>query len=207
MKLPRGKKFKVIYADPPWSFMTYNGAKVPARGEQPYETMSLKELKALAVEEIADDDCLLIMWTVSSHVLQAFELAEAWGFKFKSLGFVWEKTCKSDPEKLKIGMGKWLRQECEISLIFARGKPKRVGAGVRQVIRAPAREHSRKPDEAYPMIEELIAGPYLELFSRTDRKGWTAWGNEVGKFSGRPQRRRAAGEAPGPRRTAAELLG
>lgn len=203
MRFPKGKKFKVIMADPPWPYQTWgNGAQVPARGEQPYETMSLDELQKLPVSEAAADDCVLVMWVISSHVAKAIMLGICWGFEFKTLGFVWEKTQKGDPTKLKMGMGKWLRQECEISLLFTRGKPKRVSAGVRQVIQEPAREHSRKPDVAYERLEELCAGPYLELFSRTDRKGWTAWGDQTGHFNtarALPNKGRA--------RSAADLLG
>ena len=81
-----------------------------------------------------------------------------------------------------IGMGFWFRQEGEIALVFTRGKPKRVDAGVRQVVFGPRREHSRKPDECRPRIERLVAGPYLELFGRTDRPQWTFWGDDVGRF-------------------------
>src|SRR5690606_8066671 len=113
------------------------------------------------------------------------ELGEAWGFTQKSLGFIWEKTLKSDPdgEALKMGMGYWIRQEGEVSLLFTRGKPKCADHGVRQVIRAPAREHSRKPDEVYGRCDRLVEGPKLELFARQQWPGWEAWGNQVNKFA------------------------
>ena len=113
---------------------------------------------------------------------QAFELAAKWGFTFKSLGLVWVKTQKGDPEAPKMGMGHWFRQEAEICLLFTKGKPSRIDKGVRQTILEPAREHSRKPDEAIARVERLTAGPYLELFSRSSRPGWDAMGNEKGKF-------------------------
>lgn len=183
----RRRHYGVIYADPPWSFKTYSSPEegtVPHRTEvAPYKSMTAEELLALQVEELAAKDCVLHMWTISSHLDQALWLGKAWGFTFKSLGMVWVKTQKGDPEKPKMGMGKWFRQEAEVCLLFTRGKPSRLSAGVRQTILEPAREHSRKPDVGYDLVEALSAGPYLEMFSRSDRKGWDAMGNEKGKFT------------------------
>lgn len=185
------RHYGVIYADPPWSFKTFSKPKegtVPHRGdEEPYKSMTREELLDMPVAEIAAKDCVLHMWTISSHVEQAFELAAAWGFTFKSLSFVWVKTCKSDPEMPKMGMGKWLRQEAEVCLLFTRGKPKRVSAGVRQVLLEPAREHSRKPDGFYDRIEALSDGPYVELFSRAGRQNWDSMGDQVGKYGHDPE--------------------
>lgn len=182
----RRRHYGVIYADPPWSFKTFSDSDrgaVPSRaGEAPYKPMTRDELLALPVEELAAKDCVLHMWTISSHIDQAFELARRWGFTFKSLGLVWVKTQKGDPETPKMGFGKWFRQETELCLLFTRGHPTRLSAGVRQTILEPAREHSRKPDVAYDRIEALSAGPYLELFSRASREGWDAMGDEKGKF-------------------------
>jgi N6-adenosine-specific RNA methylase IME4 len=182
--------YGAVYADPPWSYKTYSepvDGTVPHRSEiKPYESMTREELLALPVADITRKDCILHLWTISSHVDQAFELAAAWGFTFKSLGFVWVKTQKGDPETPKMGMGKWLRQEAEVCLLFTKGKPTRTGAGVRQVLLEPAREHSRKPDAFLERIETLTDGPYVELFSRSSRPGWDAMGNEVGKFDPKP---------------------
>lgn len=178
--------YRVVYADPPWSFKTYSAPKegvVPHRSEvKPYESMTREELLALPVADITQKDCVLHLWTISSHQDQAYELAAAWGFTYKSLGFNWVKTQKGDPETPKMGMGMWLRQESEISLLFTKGKPSRTGAGVRQVLLEPAREHSRKPDGFYDRIEALSDGPYVELFSRSSRAGWDAMGDQTGKF-------------------------
>lgn len=178
--------YGVIYADPPWAFKTFSEADrgvVPHRTEEaPYQPMTRDELLALPVSEIAAKDCILHLWVISSHVDQAFELAAQWGFTFKSLGMVWVKTQKGDPEVPKMGMGMWFRQEAEVCLLFTKGKPTRIGKGVRQTILEPAREHSRKPEAAYERIEALTAGPYVELFSRASRTGWDAMGNERGKF-------------------------
>lgn len=173
--LPKGK-FKLILADPPWKFVTFNGKKsVPSRtDEDPYSTMTFDELAAMPVADVADKDCVLIMWVIDSHLKQGIALGEAWGFTFKTRGFTWDKE--------RMGMGYWTRKQTEICLLFTRGKPPRKGAGVRDLIRAPRREHSRKPDEQFEAIETLTFGPYLELFGRQSRPGWTVWGNQATKF-------------------------
>lgn len=183
-------KAGLILADPAWSFKTYSGESVPQRAEeQHYNVMSLDDLKALPVADLAANDCALIMWVIGSHLDQALELGRHWGFTYKSDLFVWVKVGKKDPVVRPISLGKWTRKQTETALIFTRGKPKRLDAGIRQlfetddhVIFSPKREHSRKPDEQYERIERLVAGPYVELFARQRRPGWEAWGNEVGKF-------------------------
>lgn len=188
--LPRAH-FACILADPPWAFRTYGGADaVPTLAADPYSTMTLDEMKALPVADITANDCLLIMWVVSSHVPQAFELAEAWGFTYRSLGPVWVKERHpgqsemfNEPPICDFGMGYWFRQQAEIAFIFGRGSPKRLSADVRQALVEPRREHSRKPDEFHRRVERLVGGPYLEMFGREQRPGWTIWGNQTAKFS------------------------
>lgn len=171
--LPDGQ-FGAIVADPPWSFRTYaNDNVAPARGEQPYQVMSLDDIKALPVGDVAAKNSLLFMWTVSHLQAAAFDVAAAWGFKPVSVAFVWDKG--------RMGMGYWTRQEVEICHLFKRGSPRRLSKGVRSLIRSPRREHSRKPDEVYGRVESLVAGPYLELFARQAWPGWSAWGNESGR--------------------------
>lgn len=187
--LPRNH-FGAILCDPPWSFRTYGGEDaVPTLGEDPYETMALEELKALPVAEVAAPDCLMVMWVISSHIPQAIELAEHWGFTYRSLGPVWFKDRHPDQLEMfgdgpicDLGMGYWFRQQCEIALVFGRGSPKRLNADVRQVISEPRRQHSRKPDGAYAKLERLVEGPYLDMFGRQSRPNWTVWGNEAAKF-------------------------
>ncbi|RVO55161.1 hypothetical protein CN090_04390 [Sinorhizobium meliloti] len=167
--------YQALLVDPPWGFTTYSKKNVaPARGAQPYAVMSLADIAALPVAEVAAKDCLLFMWTVSHLQREAFDVAAAWGFKPVSIAFVWDKG--------RMGMGYWTRQEVEICHLFKRGKPRRLGKGVRSVIRAPRREHSRKPDEQYGRIESLVGGPYLELFARQAWAGWSAWGNQTDRF-------------------------
>lgn len=125
--------------------------------------------------EKAADNCALFMWVVDSHLDQAMALIEAWGFKYKTVAFVWAKPPP-------FGMGYWTRKRAELCLLATRGKPKRLSGGVDQLIEAPRREHSRKPDEARRRIARLVPGPYLEMFAREKPDGWDVWGNEVGKF-------------------------
>jgi len=191
--LPPGP-FGCILADPPWSFLTY-GAKrtTPHRtAEDHYVTMAAGDLRAMPVEASAAKDCALFMWVVDTHLDEAIELGKAWGFSFKTIAFIWAKTTQAQagkqfgffpPETVhRIGMGYWTRKQAETCLLFTRGKPKRIGKGVRQIIEAPRREHSRKPDETHARIQQLVAGPYLELFAREPRPGWTVWGNQTDKF-------------------------
>lgn len=182
--------YGAILVDPPWSFKTYNGHGTPHRGDEDhYEVMTLADLQALPVADLAAKDCAMIMWVISSHLDTAIELGRSWGFTLKTDAFVWVKTGKHDSSVRPISMGYWTRKQSEIALLFTRGKPSRLDAGVRQlletdehVIFAPKREHSRKPEEQYDRIERLVAGPYVELFSRQPRDQWDSWGNETGKF-------------------------
>lgn len=190
----RRNAYGLIESDPAWGWMSFAGkASAPHRtAEAPYPVMTLDEMKAMPVADLAAKDCVLNMWTIGSHLDQAIELGRHWGFVFKSDGLVWVKTGKNDLAVRPIGMGKWVRKQVEYSLIFTRGKPRRTDAGVRQlietdefdpVIYAPRREHSRKPDERYARLERLAAGPRVELFGRTDLAGWDSWGNEAGRWS------------------------
>lgn len=189
--LPRGH-FGCILADPPWSFLTYGKHRTtPHRCvADHYQTMTHDELVSLPIADVAGKDCALFMWIVDSHFDEALTLGKAWGFSFKTIAFIWLKETEngrqldifkgeSDP---RISMGYWTRKQAEICLLFTRGKPKRLSKAVRQVIRDPRREHSRKPDEQFSRIEALVGGPRLELFARSARHGWTVWGNETDKF-------------------------
>jgi N6-adenosine-specific RNA methylase IME4 len=172
-------KYGAILADPPWAFKTWSGTTgTPHRtANDHYRTTGTGDLKDIPVADWATDDCALFMWVVDSHFEDAFELGRAWGFGFKTVAFVWVKqTVNGLP---KIGMGYWTRKQTEQCLLFTRGAPKRIGKGVRQLIEAPRREHSRKPDEQYERIEALVGGPYLEMFARRSRPGWDAWGDQA----------------------------
>ena len=221
MKLPPGP-FGAILADPPWRFATFSAkgrgrcpdgplsdraARNMQRQNKPerhYATATLDEIKALPVASVAAKDCALLMWAVDPMIPQALEVGAAWGFVFKTIGFVWAKerrvtsrrgedTDVPDHKRFPMGTGYWTRANPELCLLFTRGKPKRISTAVRKLMIAPRREHSRKPDETHARIERLVSGPYLELFAREARHGWTAWGDEVGKFDEAPER---AGDYP-----------
>lgn len=183
--------YGMIEADPAWAWVSFSGkASAPtSTGVDPYPSMTIEEICALPVADLAAKDCLLHMWTIGSLLDRAIEVGRAWGFDYKTDGLVWVKTGKHNENVRPISMGKWVRKQVEYGLIFSRGKPSRTDAAVRQlletgdnVIYAPKREHSRKPDERYERFERLASGPYVELFGRTARPGWQTWGNEAGRW-------------------------
>jgi N6-adenosine-specific RNA methylase IME4 len=189
--LPPGP-FACILADPPWGFRTRSGTDVtPHRTDvDHYDTLTHDQLLALPVNAIAAPDCALFMWVVDSHLEMALELGRTWGFTYRTRAFSWLKM-KNDFSGSRMGMGYWTRKETEFCLLFGRGQPPRLSRGVREVIfgdtvAAPRREHSRKPDEQYERIEQLCAGPRLEMFARQHREGWEAWGDQVDRFPSDP---------------------
>jgi N6-adenosine-specific RNA methylase IME4 len=183
--IPKGH-YGAILADPPWPFATWSHKGQGRSGEAHYSTMTHDDLRALPVCDLAADDCVLFLWVVQTQIPQAVKLLKAWDFQFKSVAFIWNKgnglPLFPDDIVLQMGMGKWTRAEFEQCWLATRGKPKRLAADVRQVLTERRREHSRKPDGIHERIERLVAGPYLELFARQQRPGWTAWGNETDKF-------------------------
>jgi N6-adenosine-specific RNA methylase IME4 len=143
--------------------------------------MKTKDIAKLPLVDHADKDCGLFMWACDPLLPEAFELIKALGFEFKTVGFYWVKTNRKSPG-YATGMGYWTRANPEPCLFATRGKPKRLDKGVKRLIVAPRREHSRKPDEQYHRIEALLEGPYLECFARQAWPGWSTFGNQVGKF-------------------------
>lgn len=182
------RQYAAIYADPPWRFQCWSGKGTDRAAENHYPTMTIEDIMALPVETIAADDCVLFIWIVWPMLPEALEVIKAWGFAYKTCGFSWMKgdpyCLFSDDTTPDMGMGYWTRANSEVCLLATRGKPKRLDAGVRQGIISPRREHSRKPDDIYGRIERLVSGPYIELFSRTTRKGWDVWGKDVDTFGG-----------------------
>lgn len=178
--------FRTIVADPPWRFATWSDKGKGRSPDQHYRTMTLDDIKAMPVRETAAEDCMLFLWAINPMLPQALEVLSAWGFAYKTVAFCWAKTSKnSTPQwapKWHVGLGYYSRANIEICLLGTRGKPKRCSKAVRQLIVDPVREHSRKPDEFYARVMRLAAGPYLELFARQERREWTTWGNETGKF-------------------------
>lgn len=201
----RPGKYRVIYADPPWTFMAYSYKGKGRNPEAYYDCMSLADIKALPVANWAAADCVLLLWATDPLLEKAMEVIRTWGFTYKTVGFCWAKLKRSAPsfneKDFFVGLGFWTRGNPELCLLATRGHPKRVRADVRKLIVSPRREHSRKPDEAYARIEALCEGPYLEMFARArpERKNWDAWGNQSEGFAdGRlPARRWPANSYPG----------
>ena len=175
------KKYSVIYADPPWSFKTYSDKGKDRSPENHYSTMNFKDICNLPVNNIANDNSVLLMWVIDPLLDKAFKVIDAWGFKYKTVGFTWAKTNKKSLGFFT-GLGYWTRGNPEMCLLATKGKPKRISKSVPQLVVEQRREHSRKPDIMYNHIENLLDGPYIELFARTKRKGWDCWGNQTDKF-------------------------
>lgn len=179
--------FGVILADPPWRFKAWSGKGTARAADNHYNTMSMNEIASLPVGELAADDCALFLWACWPSINDAMKIIDAWGFKYKTCAFCWLKADTyrlfSDEATPFAGLGYWTRANSEPCLLATRGRPRRLSASVRQGIISPRREHSRKPDEIYGRINKLVSGPYIELFSRQRREGWSVWGNEVEKFS------------------------
>lgn len=170
------KKFKIIYADPPWS---YKDKKCNGNALNHYDTMKLEDIKKLPINNLADKDSILFIWATYPLLKEALEVIESWGFKYKSIGFQWIKKNKVS-DSFFFGLGRWTRGNSECCLIAVKGKPKRVSASVSQLIISRIRGHSQKPDEAREKIVELIGDlPRIELFARNKVEGWNIWGNEL----------------------------
>lgn len=180
-----GRRFSCILADPAWTFTTYSGKGKQRSAERHYDCMSLDDIKALPVADLAAEDCALLLWCVEPEQAGALDVISAWGFDFKTTAFCWVKTAPAathiglDGEGLHWGMGYHTRANIERCLLATRGSPQRLAADVHQVIIAPVGEHSTKPDEVHQRIERLYVGPYLELFARRSRPGWWCWGDQI----------------------------
>ncbi len=174
------KRYKLLYADPPWSFTNKKtGGSMKSGADAQYPTMTIDELKQLDVPALCDEDCLLVMWWVGSQPQEAIDLCQAWGFTVKNMnGFVWNKLTKTD--KPYFGMGFYTRAGSESAIIATRGRPKIVDHSVRAVISAQVTEHSRKPAEFRKAAHQLVGEvPRLEMFARGLYPGWDVFGNEA----------------------------
>lgn len=173
------KKYGIIYADPPWQYKVYSKKGLGRSAESHYPTMELEDIQALPVGELADTDCILFMWTTIPLLKDCFSVMKAWGFEYKTVGFVWIKQNKKS-DSLFWGMGHWTRANAEFCMLATKGRPKRKSAGVHQVIISHIEEHSKKPDIVRHKIIELVGDlPRVELFAREKADGWDAWGNKV----------------------------
>jgi N6-adenosine-specific RNA methylase IME4 len=186
--------YRAILVDPPWPFKTRSCKGKGRSAEAYYDTMSLADIKALPVGDFAARDCALLLWVNTPLLDRMSEVMRAWGFTYKSTGFVWVKCNKDGASFTRLGQGYGARKQSEQCWLGTRGRPKCRSRAVREVIIAPRRAPHQKPDEQYCRIEQLFAGPYLEMFARQRWPGWDAWGNEVDTGIG--QRRWASNSYP-----------
>lgn len=162
--------FEIIVVDPPWSYgREYNPDS--SRVANPYPELSQQQL--LKIELPSANDAVLFLWTTHAFIFNAKELLDNWGFEYKAT-IVWDKQ--------KMGMGLWFRMQCEFCLVGIKGKPLWNNTTWRDIISEPRREHSRKPDIFYKMVDEITVGRKLDYFSRDKKTGWEVFGNDTSKF-------------------------
>ena len=173
-------RFSTILADPPWQFQNRTGKMAPEHKRlSRYPTMTLREICDLPVEAIAADTAHLYLWVPNALLPEGLKVMENWGFSYKS-NIIWYKIRK-DGGPDRRGVGFYFRNVTEILLFGVRGKNARtlqLGRTQENIISTQKREHSRKPDEQYALIEGCSNGPRLEMFARGPRVGWTVWGNQ-----------------------------
>jgi N6-adenosine-specific RNA methylase IME4 len=194
--LPR-RHYGAILADPPWHFRSYAASANPESDRSiKYRTMTPDEIKALPIGDLAaPGGCHLFLWATGPQLPLALDVMRAWGFDYSGTAFVWLKLRKTfTPAQLPyvsnierhfhVGLGFTTRKNAEFVLLGRRGNARRLAKDVRELIFAPVREHSRKPDEVHERIERYCAGPFLELWARkSTRQGWTFRGDECDKFN------------------------
>ncbi len=174
--------FSTILADPPWRFTNRTGKVAPEHKRlRRYRTMSIEEIYEFPIKDIANDPSHLYLWCPNALLPWGLQVVKEWGFQYKG-NVVWYKTRKDGGPDGR-GVGFYFRNVTELLLFGVRGNLRTLKPGRRQVnlIKSQKREHSRKPDEVYNVIEACSPGPYLELFAREPRAGWIQWGDELGK--------------------------
>lgn len=181
LKVAGGKQFKTILADPPWQFQNRTGKVAPEHKRLArYPTMTLDDICALPVESVAADPAHLYLWVPNALLPDGLRVMKEWGFQYKS-NIVWHKIRKDGGSDGR-GVGFYFRNVTELVLFGIRGKKARTlqpGRSQVNYLATRKREHSRKPDELYPIIEACSPGPFLEMFSRGTREGWAVWGNQA----------------------------
>jgi len=192
-KLENCYNYNIIYADPPWPYRNPQDAD-PARGGKTYRTLTLEQIKSLDVPSISSTDSVLFLWATMPKLREAFEVIDAWGFKYTTCAFVWVKLNPSG-ELLKggkggkdillrkgiySGLGYWVNGNAELCLLGKRGHPARKARNVKQIVLAPRGSHSAKPPEVRDRIVRLMGDlPRIELFARELTPGWDVFGDEV----------------------------
>lgn len=177
----KGQRFRTILADPPWQFQNRTGKMAPEHKRlNRYGTMDLADIKAMPIGKLAEETAHLYLWVPNALLPEGLEVMRAWGFQYKS-NLVWHKVRKDGGSDGR-GVGFYFRNVTEVILFGVRGKNARTLAPGRSQVNylsSRKREHSRKPDEQYALIEACSPGPYLELFARGARPGWSIWGNQA----------------------------
>lgn len=172
------KQYKIIYADPPLSYKDKRKGSLGGASNH-YKTMSLSDIKALRIGNIAHEDCILFLWVTFPMIQEGLDVIRSWGFKYKTLGFSWIKLNKKSATPF-FGIGHYTKSNCEVCLIGIKGKPKIASDSVSSVIIKSRQAHSKKPDKARERIVELMGKvPRIELFAREKTRGWDVWGDEV----------------------------
>lgn len=179
-----GKKYKTIYADPPWQFQNRTGKVAPEHKRlNRYSTMTLNEIMALPVSDISDEKSHLYLWVPNALLPEGLAVMKAWGFEYKT-NLIWEKVRK-DGQPDGRGVGFYFRNVTEILLFGIKGDKNRTlqpGRSQVNLLRTMKREHSRKPDEFVSLIEACSQGPRLEMFARGNRDDWDMWGNQADEY-------------------------
>lgn len=178
------KKFRTILADPPWQFQNRTGKMAPEHKRlNRYPTMKLDDIMNMPVNEVTEDTAHLYLWVPNALLADGLKVMEAWGFTYKT-NLIWYKVRK-DGGPDRRGVGFYFRNVTEMLLFGVKGKNARTlqpGRSQENMIISRKREHSRKPDEQYELIESCSPGEYLEIFARGPRKGWTVWGNQAQEY-------------------------
>ena len=168
-------RYQVIVADPPWKYDS-RSEDTTHRGKNMYPEMTVPEICKLPVGTLAQDNCILWLWTTNAFMRGAYECLDAWGFQEKTI-LTWDKV--------NMGLGDWLRNVTEHCIVAVKGRPVVSLTNQTTMIREARREHSRKPEAFYSLVEALCPGSKLEMFARAQREGWAAWGAESTKFNER----------------------
>jgi N6-adenosine-specific RNA methylase IME4 len=177
MEFPK-KKYKIIYADPPYYFKSYSKKGENRNATKHYSCMEFNDICKLPISDICSVDCVLFLWVTDPFLEKSFRLLKEWGFKYKTVAFTWCKETKMN--KFFTGLGYWTRANPEMCLLATKGNPKRISKNVNQLVIDKRREHSRKPDCVRDRIVELMGDlPRIELFARQKTPGWDVFGNEV----------------------------
>ena len=178
------KKYKVIYADPPWYFQSYSKKGEGRNATKHYPCMGMDDIFNLPVSSIADNDCFLFMWVTDPFLEKGLEVIKRWSFTYKTVGFTWVKGKKDQylDYNFPMGLGYYTRANPEMCLLATKGKPKRKAKDIMQLVLSPRKNHSSKPSMVRQRIDALCGNvPKIELFAREKPPltNWDFWGNEV----------------------------